>query len=128
MSLEKSLVIRVSGNLRDIVTGHQEEQVLRQYLQNNYDSTSAAEKARFISAVRDTIDREVNSILAAFVEEAQIGSPEKKRRRNRNILNLLATLVSTPAIGYAVNIENWVMVGLFSALLLVVQIYIIASE
>ncbi|MCJ7983771.1 hypothetical protein MUB16_34825 [Priestia sp. OVL9] len=118
----------MSGNLRDIVTGHQEEQVLRQYLQNNYDSTPAAEKARFISAVRDTIDREVNSILAAFVEEAQIGSPEKKRRRNRNILNLLATLVSTPAIGYAVNIENWVMVGLFSALLLVVQIYIIASE
>ncbi|WP_033580753.1 MULTISPECIES: hypothetical protein [Priestia] len=118
----------MSGNLRDIVTGHQEEQVLRQYLQNSYDSTSAAEKARFISAVRDTIDREVNSILAAFVEEAQIGSPERKRRRNRNILNLLATLVSTPAIGYAVNIENWVMVGLFSALLLVVQIYIIASE
>jgi len=128
MSLEKSLVIRVNGNLRDIVTRHQEEQVLRQYLQNSYDSTPAAEKARFISAVRDTIDREVNSILAAFVEEAQIGSPERKRRRNRNILNLLATLVSTPAIGYAVNIENWVMVGLFSALLLVVQIYIIASE
>ncbi|MED3716049.1 hypothetical protein P4518_01430 [Geobacillus thermodenitrificans] len=115
-------------NIRAIIRRHQEEQALRQYLGERYDTTPDEEKRRFLNAVNDIIEREVDSILRAFVEEAQIGSPERKRRRRQNILNLVVTLICTPAIGYAVNIENWIIVGFFSLVLLAVQLYLLFSE
>ncbi|MBO8176974.1 MAG: hypothetical protein H0Z31_05885 [Bacillus sp. (in: Bacteria)] len=60
--------------------------------------------------------------------EVEEGSPERKRRKRQNILDLVVTLICTPAIGYAVNIENWIIVGFFSLVLLAVQLYLLFSE
>lgn len=95
---------------------------------DKYETTLEDDKRKFLEAVEDSTDREVSIILDAFVDEVQQGSPEKKRRRKRSILNLAVTLITTPGIGYGVNLENWWIVALFSIILLSVQIYILSSE
>lgn len=116
------------SNLRGIVKKHQEEKVLREFLGEKYDSTHYKEKEKFLKAVESSVDREVTSILDAFINEAMIGSPENNRRKSRAILNLIVTVICTPGIAYGVNLTNWVLVILFSLVLVSVQIYIIKNE
>lgn len=118
----------MSSNLREIVRTHQEESALRKYLGKNYGSTSPQEKRKFIDAVKDSIDREVDLILNAFVADALKGSPAKKRKTYLTLLNLILTILITPGIAYAVNIENWALVGILSAVLLVYQIFLILLD
>lgn len=115
---------RVSNsNLRDIVKKHLEEQVLRDYFKSKYDQTPTREKRRFLKTVQTTIDSQIDLILKSFVDEIQKGSPEKKHRRKLAIFNLIMTAILTPAIGYAVNIENWTIVWILSAVLAGVQLF-----
>lgn len=117
-----------SPSIREILTNHQKEQVLREYLGGSYDGTSNKDKQSFLDAVKDTIEREVDNILRAFVEDVQKGSPERKRRKKLNVLNLIITVLTAPGIAYAVNIENWILVTILSIVLLVMEIYLIISE
>lgn len=116
------------SNIRSIVRKHQEEQSLRAYLRNKYDTTSDAEKKRLLEFVKDQIESEVDSILNAFIRDVQKGSPERKRRNKLALVNLIITAIATPGIAYGVNLENWIMVILFSLVLLTYQIYMITFE
>lgn len=118
----------MADNIRTIVRKHQEEQALKNYLGNAFDTTTSADKRKFINAVSSTIDREVELILNSFVEEIQSGSSVKKRRRKLTIVVVLLTSIFTTGIGYCVNIENWIMVGLLSVALAIVQVYSIFNE
>lgn len=118
----------MSSSLRSIVKKRQQEQALRKYLGDKFETTPDEIKEKLLSAADESIEREVNSILNAFIEEALKDSPETKRRKSKAILNLLSVIISTPSIAYGVNIENWTMVIVISLLLALVQIYIIWSE
>lgn len=107
---------------------HQEELALQSYLGKKYGSTSPADKKKFLDAVKETTEAQVDKILNTFVEDALKGSPARKRKRNWAILNLVVTVILTPLIGYAVNIENWFIVGASSLLLVVFQGFLIVNE
>lgn len=128
MNSAKNLVTLMADNIRTIVRKHQEEQALKNYLGSSFETTSPEDKRKFINAVISTIDREVELILNSFVEEIQSGSSVKKRRKNLTIVVVLLTSILTTGIGYCVNIENWIMVGLLSVALGIVQVYSIFSE
>lgn len=118
----------MANNIRTIIRKHQEEQALKNYLGNAFDKTTPADKRKFIDAVSSTIDTEVELILNSFVEEIQSGSGVKKRRKNLTIVVVLLTSIFTTGIGYCVNIENWIMVGMLSVALAIVQVYSIFNE
>lgn len=118
----------VSSNLRNIVKKHLEEEVLRDYYKTKYATTTPKEKKKFLKQIEDTTDAQVELILRSFVEEIQKGSPEKKRRRNLSIFNLIMTAILTPGIAYGVNIENWIIVWILSIVLAAVQIYNVFGE
>jgi len=118
----------VSVNIRELIKKHQEEQALRAYLKGKYDTTSAAEKRKFLQAVSSTIEQEVDRILSAFAEEIQANSPANKKRRWVAFGILAVTALLTPGIGYAVNIENWTFVWILSAALLLVQVYNVFND
>jgi hypothetical protein len=115
-------------NLRNIVKQHLEEQALRNYLKSRYDQTPPREKKKFLEQVDSRIEAEVELILRSFVDDIQKGSPDKKRRRNIAIFNLVMTAILTPGIGYAVNIENWTFVWVLSVVLAAVQIFNVIAE
>lgn len=115
-------------NVRQIVRKHVEEQSLREYLGSKFDSTPIREKNKFLKHVSTTIDGQVEVILKSFVEDIQKGSPESKKRRNTAVFTLLVTAVTTPAIGYAVNVESWIFVWVLSIVLTIVQIYNVFNE
>jgi hypothetical protein len=115
-------------NVRQIVRKHVEEQSLREYLGSKYDSTSIREKNKFLKHVSTTIDGQVELILKSFVEDIKKGSPESKKRIKTAVLTLIVTAITTPAIGYAVNVENWIFVGVLSIVLAIVQIYNVFNE
>lgn len=114
--------------LREIVRANQEELALKKYLGKKFGSTSPAEKKKFLDAVKDTTEAQVDKILNAFIEDALKGSSIRKRKRNWLILNLVVTIIITPTIGYAVNIENWFFVGACSVLLLIFQGFLIYND
>lgn len=115
-------------SIREILIEYQEEQVLREYLGANYETTTASEKQRFINVVKKTIEREVDNILQTFVDDVQKGSPERRRRKKLSILNLVITALATPGIAYSVNIENWIVVVILSLILLTIQGYLIIND
>ena len=118
----------MSSSLRSLVKKQQQGLALSKYLGNNYDKTSEEMKAKLLEAADESIEKEVTSILSAFIQEALKDSPESKRRKSRSVLNLLTVIICTPSIAYGVNLENWVIVSLFSLILAIVQIYVIRNE
>lgn len=114
--------------LRDIVMRNQEELALREYLGDKYDTTSLEDKKKFTDYVKPTTEKEVDLILRTFVEDAQKGSSAQKRRKNVALLNFGLSLILTPAIGYAVNIQNWIMVIVCSSVMLLFHLYLLRNE
>lgn len=116
------------SSLRDIVKINQEELALKKFLGKRYGSTSPSDKKKFLDAVKDTTNSEVERILNAFIEDALKGSPVRKRKRNMSTLNLILTSLLTTAISYSVNIENWVVVTLCSLVLVSYQTFMIFND
>ncbi|CAM4469370.1 hypothetical protein [Paenibacillus xylanexedens] len=118
----------MSISLRQVVRKNQEEASMRKYYAEKYETTPPEEKQRLLDHVSTMIDKETDDILNAFTNEAWKGSTVRKKQRNLAIVNAILTAVLTVGIGYSVNIENWVMVAIFSIPLLVFQIYLISEN
>jgi hypothetical protein len=109
------------SNIRDIVRRHVEAETLKDLLEGSYESTSDEEKNRLLDKLRSRgeIDREIESILRAFVVD--IDSPKRKKRKQLKFIYAGLSLLLTTFIGYAVNSTNWVFVAILTIVLLAIN-------
>ena len=115
-------------NLRDIVRSHIEAETLKEYLQGNYDTTSITEKHKILELISDTVTRQVDMILKAFVQDIQEGSPDINSRRKLKVLFAFLVIIASTGLAFAVNDKNMLFTTIFAMSILVVQIYPIFAE
>lgn len=115
-------------NLRDIVRSHIEAETLKEYLAGDYDTTSINEKHKLLELISDTVTRQVDMILKAFVQDIQEGSPDKSSRRKLKVLFAILAIIASTGLAFAVNDNNMLFTTIFAMSILVVQIYPIFAE
>lgn len=116
------------NNLRAIVQRHVEEQTLRQFLNEDYPTTSEQEKQRILDFAREMIENNVQRILDIFLTEVTQNSPERRKAKNEKMLIAFITLIATTGIAHAVNLENLGYIIVCALILLCVQAYPILKE
>ena len=117
------------SNLRDIVRRHVEDQVSSELQAGATFNETQLKIILDKQRSKGTIDREVDHILGAFLEEIEKNSPQKRRRRILNFSFSAASLVLTTLIGYAVNITNWPMVvGMIIATLIINGLFLFFAD
>lgn len=67
-------------SLRSLLKAKLLEESLRDYFGETYETTPEDVKNKLADFTEGQIDRRVDSILNAFINEVQSGSPEKKRK------------------------------------------------
>ncbi|PWI54872.1 hypothetical protein [Sulfoacidibacillus thermotolerans] len=109
------------GNVRDIVRRHVELETLKDLLGVRFEDTSDEEKNRLLDKLRSRgeIDREIESILNAFLVD--IDAPRRKKRKQLKFIYSGLGLLLTTFIGYAVNVTSWVFVAILSIVLLAIN-------
>ena len=110
-------------NLRDIVRSHIEAETLKEYLQGNI-----TEKHKILELISDTVTRQVDMILKAFVQDIQEGSPDINSRRKLKVLFAFLVIIASTGLAFAVNDKNMLFTTIFAMSILVVQIYPIFAE
>lgn len=116
-----------NDNIRVILRKHLEEESLRKYLGNKYESTHHQTKKKYLKGMEDAVEAKIDSILNAFILQMQSTSPEAKRRKNLAVINIFVTALAQVGVGYGVNEEAWVFVSIISAMLFVFQGYMIKT-
>lgn len=108
------------SNLREIVKGHIISETKKEWT-----NISPSEQNTMITYLENEglFDRKVDVVLNAFREELEKDSPESKKRKINKFYYAGLNVIFTPAIAYSVNIENWVMVVIFSILTIIVNAY-----
>lgn len=114
-------------NIRVILRKHIEEESLRKFLGNKFDSTHHQTKKKYLKGMEDAIEAKIDTILSAFISQMQSTSPEVKKRRSLAIINIIVTALAQVGIGYGVNVEGWIFVSIISLMLLAFQGYMIKS-
>ncbi|MCL6611048.1 MAG: hypothetical protein K6T66_05845 [Peptococcaceae bacterium] len=109
--------------LRDIVRRHVENQTLRLFLQDKYDSASFEEKDRLLNNLRSmgTIDTEVDNILNVFINSVEKKSVRKKRRKWWTIAYAGLNVILTTLISYASKQDLWTLVGGLAMIFILIQ-------
>ncbi|KQL47929.1 hypothetical protein AN962_03720 [Bacillus sp. FJAT-21955] len=98
-----------SSSVRQIITKSVEEEVLLEFLGDDYLNATQEEKDRIIHGARgrSLIESSVENIIQTFLQDIQKGSPDVKRARTYNIFAAAMTLLFSSGLGHAVNLENF---------------------
>lgn len=115
-------------DLRDILRESIEEQTLKNHFKETYPRVTQEDKVELLQLVSFDINKQIDMILNAFLEDIQRTSPESKKRKFTKIIFAAISLAATAGVGLAVNQENWPFVGICSLVILGVEIYQIFLE
>lgn len=115
-------------HLRDIVRESIEKEILKNFFKERYDEVDEEEKNKTLKLVSFDINKQVDMILNAFLEDIEKTSPKIKQRKYTKVIFMAISLAATAGVGLAVNQENWPFLAICSLVILGIEIYQIFFE
>lgn len=108
-------------SLRNLLIELQQEETLKAYLKNGYNTATAQEKEEFLGYVNETIENDVDRMLMDYVENQKRISPQRKTHNKLMIAYTVLSLALTGLSGYTVNQEYWGITIVIYLILICIQ-------
>lgn len=98
--------------LRNKLLSIQKEEILREFMGEEYLSSSQEEKDRIYEYIGSRVEQEVDVMLREFIYNYNKSSPQAKQNFWMQIIFTFINIVLTIGIAFAVNEKAWVFVSI----------------